>query len=436
MEYFSQEIIMRSPVSLRPYSGNARRHDRKQIAKIAESIRRFGFVNPVLINADGQIVCGHGRVEAAIKLGLAEVPTLQVSHLSTDELRAYALADNRIALDASWDNELLSIELKHLINIDFDISLTGFSGAEIDLCMSEQIGDKNEEVLPPIATGTPVTQRGDIWHLGGHRLICGDAQDPQVTNDLLQGEQVDLLFTDAPYNLPIAGHVSGHGKHKHREFAFASGEMDRAEFTAFLATTLGIAAASLRDGAIAYVCMDWRHIAELLQAGELIFDEYKQLCVWNKTNGGMGAFYRSKHELIFVFKVGRAPHVNNFGLGQNGRYRTNVWDYPGISSPTATRDEELAMHPTVKPVMLVHDAILDCSNRGDLVLDCFAGSGTTLIAAQRAGRRARLIEIDPFYCDTIIRRFEKETGKRATLGPDGPEFAILDQAFELASVEA
>jgi DNA modification methylase len=263
---------------------------------------------------------------------------------------------------------------------------------------------------------------GDVWVLGRHRLVCGDARDIDTYQRLLKDEKADLLFTDPPYNVPINGHVSGLGKHKHREFAFASGEMSRLDFTTFLTVTLGCASTTLRDGAIAYVCMDWRHMRELLDAGGLIFSELKNVCVWNKTNAGMGSFYRSKHELVFVFKSGTAPHVNNFGLGDKGRYRTNVWDHPGISSRSATRDAELAMHPTVKPVRLVQDAIEDCSHRNGIILDCFAGSGTTLIAAERSGRRARLIEYDPLYCDTIIRRFEKLTGKRASLGEGGPNF--------------
>ncbi|MEQ9662738.1 MAG: site-specific DNA-methyltransferase [Parasphingopyxis sp.] len=230
---------------------------------------------------------------------------------------------------------------------------------------------------------------------------------------LLDGETVDLLFTDPPYNVPIDGHVCGSGSVQHREFAMGVGEMSTSEFTRFLVDTLGPAAATCRDGAIAYVCMDWRHMGELLAAGNTVFDELKNLVVWNKTNGGMGTFYRSKHELIFVFKKGKGEHVNSFGLGDTGRYRTNVWDYAGISSLGANRAEELAMHPTVKPVALIADALRDCSRRGDIVLDCFGGSGSTLIAAETAGRTARLIEYDPVYCDTIVRRWEAYTGKRA-----------------------
>ena len=428
MPCLSDRISERKLLDLRPSSRNARKHDRKQIRQIAHSIERFGFNNPVLVTGDGKIICGRGRVEAARLLGLSEVPTLRLDHLSPDDLRAYALADNRIALDATWDNELLEIELQHLIEIDFDISLTGFTTTEIDLTLGEVRPVADDPTDEPMTDDgyPPVTRLGDIWILGQHRLICGDAQDPRIIARLLEGgEEAGLVFTDPPYNVPIQGHVSGLGKNKHREFAFASGEMSSEEFTASLAITLCIAASKLKNGGLAYVYMDWRHMSELLRAGELAFDELKQLCVWNKSNAGMGSFYRSKHELIFVFKVGSGQHTNNFGLGDGGRYRTNVWDYPGMSSMSASRDAELAMHPTVKPVQLVQDAILDCSNRGDVVLDMFGGSGTTLIAAERIGRKARLVEIDPRYCDTIIRRFETVTGKRATLGPDGPEFGIL-----------
>ena len=242
--------------------------------------------------------------------------------------------------------------------------------------------------------------------MGRHRLICGDARDANAYSTLLANESVNLIFTDPPYNVPIDGHVCGSGRIRHREFAMGVGEMDKPSFTRFLVDTLTPAAARCQDGAIAFVCMDWRHMAELLAAGEQVFAELKNLCVWNKANGGMGTFYRSKHELVFVFKVGSAPHLNTFGLGDTGRYRTNVWDYSGVNSFRTGRMEELALHPTVKPAALTADAIKDCSRRGDIVLDPFGGSGTTLIAAQKSGRRARLIEYDPAYCDVILRRFE------------------------------
>ena len=257
--------------------------------------------------------------------------------------------------------------------------------------------------------------------------MCGDARSVLDFEALMAGEKADLVFTDPPYNVKIDGNVCGLGSVRHREFAFASGEMSESQFTTFLAETLGNAAAVMRDGAIAFACMDWRHMGELLAAGRACFTELKNLVVWNKTNGGMGAFYRSKHELIFVFKQGSAPHTNSFGLGETGRYRTNVWDYAGISSIGAQRSDELAMHPTVKPVALIADAIRDCSRRGEVVLDCFGGSGSTLIAAEKTGRSARLIEYDPLYCDTILRRWEKLSGKAARLAVTGDSFETVSE---------
>jgi DNA modification methylase len=402
-----------------PYANNARTHSKKQINQIAESIKRFGFCNPVLISEDCTIIAGHGRVQAAKLLGMLEVPVRKLSHLSRDEVRAYILADNKLAENAGWDRDVLAIEMQGLIDLDFDIELLGFSTTEIDFTIDGEKkpapADDALDTIEPLQPGPATTRSGDLWQLGPHRLICGDARSREDVSRLCGGASVDLLFTDPPYNVPIVGHVSGLGRVRHREFALASGEMDEAAFTDFLRGSLGAAASQLRNGAIAFICMDWRHMGELLKAGNEVFDEFKNLCVWNKTNGGMGSFYRSKHELIFVFKKGSAPHINNFGLGETGRYRTNVWDYPGISSLGAARDEELAMHPTVKPVALVADAIRDCSGRGDTVLDIFGGSGSTLIAADQCGRVARLLELDPLYCDTIIRRFERVTGEAARL---------------------
>ncbi len=422
MQASPSNIENRSIASLRPYAGNARSHSKKQVKQIADSITRFGFTNPVLISDDCEIIAGHGRVSAAKLLGRETVPVLRLSHLSATERRAYVLADNKLALNAGWDQEILAIELQGLIDLEFDPSVTGFSLAEVDFTLDaarERAPDApaaKTDVIPPMAAAI-VTSTGDLWQLGRHRLICGDARNETDYEKLLQGDPVDLIFTDPPYNVPVDGHVCGSGRIRHREFAMGVGEMSSSGFTAFLTETMGAASKRCRDGAIAFVCMDWRHIGELSAAGAAVFNELKNICVWNKTNAGMGTFYRSKHELVFVFKVGTAAHVNSFGLGDTGRYRTNVWDYPGITSMGAGRMEELAMHPTVKPTALVADAIKDCSRRGDIVLDSFGGSGTTLIAAETCGRQARLIEYDPGYCDTIIRRWQQLTGKRATLWP-------------------
>ena len=428
-------VVPMAVAFLRPYRGNARTHSKKQIRQIADSIRKFGFTNPVLISDDDEIIAGHGRVEAAKFIGMDSVPTLRLSHLNAAQRKAYAIADNKLALNAGWDRELLTIELHALVDLDFDVEITGFSSAETDI-LFEEVRDSSADVdqtgdddIPPVTDLTSaVTKRGDLWLVGRHRLLCGDSREAATFDRLLDGERADLVFTDPPYNVRIDGHVCGLGRIRHREFAMGAGEMSREDFTTFLQVTLGHAAARCRDGAIAFVCMDWRHIGELLTAGEIVFSELKNLCVWNKTNGGMGSFYRSKHELVFVFKIGDAAHTNTFGLGETGRYRTNVWDYAGINALRPGRAEELAMHPTVKPVALVADAIKDCSRRGEIVLDPFAGSGTTLVAAERTGRRARIVEFDPVYCDQIVRRFAQLTGKQAKLATRGQDFeAVADE---------
>lgn len=286
--------------------------------------------------------------------------------------------------------------------------MTGFTIAEVDRLIDGQVpeepGNPAEDAAPDTA---PLRcAPGDIWQLGPHRLVCGDALDPGVLANLIEGEKAEMVFTDAPYNVPIEGHVSGLGKVKHREFAQASGEMSRAEFTAFLQKAFEQLVANSADGSIHFICMDWRHMAELLEAGEGVYSEFKNLIVWAKDNGGMGTFYRSRHELIFAFKNGTAPHINSFELGQHGRYRTNVWQYKGVNTLKSGRMEELALHPTVKPVAMIVDAIKDVSKRNGIVLDLFGGSGSTLIAAHKAGRRARLVELDPVYCDRILVRWE------------------------------
>jgi len=316
----------------------------------------------------------------------------------------------QLALNAGWDEELLATELGVLLasDLDFDVDVTGFSIPEIDGLIDglepEEAGDPEDDVAPDLAPKR--CHVGDVWRLGAHRLVCGDALDPGVVNLLMEGDAARMVFTDPPYNVKIDGNVGGLGRIRHREFAMASGEMTTPEFTAFLKTAFENLAAHSRDGAIHFICMDWRHMGEMLEAGEGVYAELKNLIVWAKDNGGMGAFYRSRHELIFAFKVGAAAHVNSFELGQHGRYRTNVWEYRGVNSGGAKRLEELALHPTVKPVQMIADAIKDVSGRGEIVLDLFGGSGSTLIAAEKTGRHARLVELDPIYCDRIIARWE------------------------------
>jgi DNA modification methylase len=404
---------------------NARTHSPRQIQEIARSIERFGFNNPVLIDERNQIIAGHGRVEAAKLLGRERVPTLRIGHLSDQNKRGFALADNKIAANGGWDPEILAIELQSLIELDFDVESLGFEIPEVEMILNAASPPANntaDDDIPDVTPNRIITKPNDVWILGEHRLICGDARRRESFTALLSGEAAQLVFVDPPYNVRIRGHVSGKGRTKHREFVQASGEKTSAQFAKFLEDALGLLAEHSADGAIHFVCTDWRHLDEMLTAGWRIYRELKNLVVWNKTNAGMGSFYRSQHELIFVWKHGRGKHINNVELGRHGRNRSNVWTYAGANVFGADRLDELAMHPTVKPVALVADAIRDCSRRGDLVLDSFGGSGTTLIACERTNRQARLIELDPIYCDQIVRRWQKLTGGKAVQAVTGAAF--------------
>lgn len=426
-----QDLNIRYQVvsSLRPRASNARTHSAKQLRQIADSIRQFGFTNPVLVDADNVIIAGHGRVAAARAIGLETVPTVCLDGLSGAEIRAYVIADNRLAENAGWDREILAIELQNLaeLDLDFDVTITGFEMAEIDVLIGEldTEPDADPADAAPAIQGPAVTRRGDLWQIGSHRLICADATEPQSYARLLGGERAQLVFTDPPYNVKIDGHVSGLGAAKHREFAVASGEMSEAEFTAFLAKIFVNLTTHAVDGAIHFVCMDWRHVGEVLAAAKGHYADLKNICVWAKSNGGMGSLYRSQHEFVFVFKSGTGPHIKNVELGKHGRYRTNMWAYAGANAFGPTRADDLAMHPTVKPVALVADAILDCSRRSGLVLDAFAGSGTTLVAAHKTGRRGYGIELDPLYCDLIVRRLQALTGRIAVEAGTGRTFDDL-----------
>ena len=413
--------IEQTPIhALRAQDRNARTHSKRQIRQIAASIKKFGFNNPILTDDGLNILAGHGRVEAAKLLNVPTVPTVRLAHLSETEKRAYIIADNALATKAGWDREILAIELQGLIDLGFDVELTGFEMAEIDLAISEWQENANkspppEDQVPESGSLPAVSRRGDLWLLGTHRLLCDDARAADAYVRLTAGRQVDLVFTDPPYNVRIDGHVSGLGRVQHREFAMASGEMTESEFIGFLEATLGAAIKVSRQGALHYVCMDWRHLFETLSAGRNLYHSFLNLCVWNKDNGGMGSFYRSKHELVLVFRVGAVSHTNNVQLGMHGRYRTNVWDYAGVNTFRRERLDDLAMHPTVKPVALIADAIKDASKRSEVVLDPFGGSGSTIIAAEKTGRQAYSMEIDPEYVDVAVQRWERYTGKSAIL---------------------
>jgi DNA modification methylase len=414
-----------STTLLTPYANNAKLHPPEQVAQIAASMVEFGFINAIFINSDYEIIAGHGRWLAAKLLGLKKVPVIFIDHLTKAQVKAYRLADNQLTLNTGNDECLLRIAIKEVIDLEpgFELEVIGYETAQLDLIIDGNVVHEDDpaDALPDVDDSKPVvTKLDDIWIAGKHRLICGNALDPKCYERLLLCETAHMCFSDPPYNLRIDGHVCGNGKIKHTEFAMASGEMSTDEFTAFLASAIALMIKHSRDGSLHYICMDWRHMFELLSAGRAHFTELKNICVWNKNNGGMGSFYRSKHELVAVFKNGTKPHLNTIELGKHGRYRTNVWDYPGVNGFAGKSD--LEMHPTVKPVAMIADAIKDCTKRGHIVLDPFAGSGSTLMACEKSGRIARCIELEPKYCDVIIRRWQDFTGQDAIHSATGKTF--------------
>jgi DNA modification methylase len=410
---------------------NPRVHSKKQIRQLAESIKKLDFNFPIAINANKEVIAGNGRLQAAQFLGLPTVPTVLLDHLTPAQQIAFAIIDNKLTENSKWNESLLAEQIKFLSEVDLTIDLTsiGFEVGEIDIILETgNPRDKDAaESLPEIRATAPVSKPGDVWLLDHHRVLCGNCLDENSFLCLMQNQKAAMVFVDPPYNVPIQGHVGGLGSIKHREFAMGAGEMTTEQFTAFLAQGLGLLTRFSRDGSIHYVCGDWRHQREFLDAGERVYSELKNLCIWAKDNAGMGTFYRSQHELIYVFKSGHAPHRNNFELGQFGRYRTNLWSYGGGNSFSRNTVEGnlLEFHPTVKPVALIGDAVMDVSCRGEIVVDSFLGSGSTLIACERTGRICYGMEIDPLYVDTIIRRWQAFTGLTARHAESGMTFNQL-----------
>jgi DNA modification methylase len=435
----SLAIRYRQLRTLRPNGSNPRSHSKKQIAQIAESIKTFGFNVPILVVGD-EIIAGHGRFQASKLLGIDEVPTIELEHLDENQRRAFLIADNRLTENAEWDEVLLGKELKFLseANLDFSLEAIGFEVAEIDLFIEDLTPATPDEPDPgnelPAMDSRAITKAGDLWILGKNRVLCGNALSKEDFCRLMRDSRANLVFTDPPYNVPIDGHVSGSGKAHHREFVMASGELTTDEFIKFLTDALSLASVFSKSGSLHFVCIDWRHGKELLTAGSSVYTELKNVCVWVKDNPGLGSLYRSQHEFVFVFKNGAEPHRNNVQLGKFGRSRSNVWNYPGANSFARSGSEQdlLSQHPTVKPVALVADAILDCSARGEIVLDPFLGSGTTVIAAERTGRIAYGLELDPLYVDLVVRRWQRFTGKPAVLEGSDKSF---DEIAEERSCE-
>ncbi|MGO9452635.1 MAG: site-specific DNA-methyltransferase [Candidatus Binataceae bacterium] len=426
-------VVYRPLADLRMDPGNPRAHSPRQVRQIARSIETFGFNVPVLIDSKLQVIAGHGRILASRLLAWSEVPTICLDHLTEAQARAFMIADNRLTENSIWNDQLLAEQLRDLslLELDFSLEVTGFEMGEIDLRIESLTSESEEDpddAIPAGSVGPVVSRVGDLWLLGNHALYCGSALDEVSYSVLMGGEKAAMVFADPPYNVRIEGNVSGLGAIHHREFAMASGEMTEAEFTGFLSRACTLLARHSAGGSIHFICIDWRHMTELLAAGRQAYTELKNVCVWAKNNPGMGSLYRSQHELVFVYKSGSGRHRNNIQLGQFGRNRGNVWRYPGANSFAQQSDEGnlLALHPTVKPVAMVADAILDCSARGDIVLDNFLGSGTTVIAAERTGRRCYGLEIDPLYTDTIVRRWQALTGDDARHASRGKTFNQLE----------
>lgn len=414
--------------NLRP-GPRVRKHPEAQIERIRASIERFGFLCPPLISDTGEIIAGVARTEAARRLGFDELPVLVASGMSTANIKAYRVADNKLAEMSSWDREVLKFEFEAILEIDstFDLQYSGFDTAEIDLVLNPVSSDDEQgpDDEAPALSVTAVSRVGDVWVLGDHRLVCGDALSAEALGVLMAGDSARFILSDVPYNVPVGGHVGGLGKTQHREFVQASGEMTVAEFETFLRRAIAGASAYLVDGGVAGFFIDWRSVETMLRVGRELGLKLLNLIVWNKSNGGMGSLYRSKHELFCLFKKGKASHVNNVQLGAKGRYRTNVWDYAGVNTFGAGRMDDLEAHPTVKPVAMIADAIMDLTERNDLVIDSFVGSGTAMIAAQKTGRIARCLELDPLYVDVAIRRFKARFGIDAVHEATGLTFDTL-----------
>lgn len=418
------------PGQIRPDPTNPRQHGKRHVRQLSKSIEAFGFNAPILIDDEGQIVAGHGRHAAALLLGLVMVPTICVGHLSPQQRRAYMVADNRLGDLSTWDGQALAGIMLELAEADlsFDLEAAGFSVGEIDLMVAASVGGDGEADDDVPEPGPAITQLGDVYELNDHLVICGSALEVASYAAIMGDDLADLVFSDPPYNVPIKGHVSGLGKIQHREFAEAVGEMSEEEFTKFLLTALTLSERFTREGALAFWAMDWRHLFELTVAARSVYTDQVNLCVWGKTAAGMGSLYRSQHELFGVWRKGKARHRNNVQLGRFGRSRSNLWRYPGANSFGRGSDEGnlLELHPTVKPVALIADAILDTTCRGDLVLDPFVGSGSTLVASEKVGRRCRGIELDPVYVDTIVRRWQRWSGGLARRRSDGRLFDDLE----------
>mgnify|MGYP003671624178 FL=1 len=410
--------------SLKAYANNPRRHPKRQRNRLDRSLAAFGFVMPVIVDDENVVVAGEALTEAARHLGYTKVPVVRIHHLAPDAIKALRIALNRLPELAEWDEEKLAFEFQALVEVDFDVELTGFDNAEIDLTIDHAfapVAAAPADQVPAIED-VAVTRLGDLWQLDEHLVLCGDAREPEAYSAVLQGRLAVVTTTDPPYNVRVRGNVCGSGAIKHDDFVMASGEMSEEEFRDFLEAFTRNAIQSSTPGSLHFIFMDWRHLRVLQEVCDKFYGPQVNLCVWVKSNGGMGSLFRSRHELVVVYKNGTAPHVNNVQLGRYGRNRTNVWEYEGANSLSVERRADLALHPTVKPVAMIADVIRDASNRGDLILDPFLGSGTAVIACEQTGRVCAGLELDPKYVDVAVRRWQAYTGNKARHAHTGMTF--------------
>lgn len=413
--------------ALRPARRQVRKVDPAQVERLTRAIAQFGFTVPILIRG-AEIIDGHARIAAAEALGLERVSAIDCSHLGEGEARTLRIAVNRLAEKGAWDIDELRIEMGELIDLEIDLDVTGFTLEEQDIILLDPLGEDEtgeSECEPAPPPEVPVSRLGDRWVLGEHVIVCGNSLEAETYEALLGDQKVEVVLTDPPYNVPIKGNVSGLGKKVHDEFVMASGELDASQWQDFLDTLMVRMGENSATGAVIFAFMDWRSIHRLIEAALSAGLTYANLVVWYKQSGGMGGFYRSAHELVGVFCNGERPATNNIVLGAHGRDRTNVWSVPGANRRGSSAGAMLAKHATPKPVELCVDALLDVSRRGDLVLDAFLGSGTTLIAAEKCGRVCRAIELDPRFVDVAILRWEELTGEEAVHAASGETFAVV-----------
>jgi DNA modification methylase len=399
-----------------------RRHPLGKAKKLDRSIAETGHFGPIVVDENGLVIDGVARIDAAKRLSMPQLPAIVVTGLTGAQTKALRMSLNRLVEDASWDVDSISLELDEIRIEGGDLELSGFDDIEIDRFLTPKDTARFDDVEPPPLGEVAVAQEGDIWLCGDHRIICGDATRPETYDRLLGQDKATMVITDPPYNLSIAKGISGRGENRHADFLMASGEMDETQFQKFLQDAMSASADRCGDGSLHYWFMDWRHIDQLVGVGRMVFAELINICVWAKSNWGMGDFYRSQHEMVAVFKKGGGKAINNVQRGKHGRGRSNLWQYGGETAFSKTRSSDLKSHPTVKPVQMVADAIQDASLPGAIVLDPFGGSGTTMLAAEMTQRQAALIELDPKYVDLTLRRYQLATKKKATLLSGGRSF--------------